>query len=97
MKSKKEVQIKSSFSFRSYFPTGDVPAHIICIQILSDGSFKELFNGTGEFLKAHYVLKRNLTNGSKKQLYTLSGNILKELNEQFKALHPKGRVEALEK
>ena len=95
--SKKKVQIKSSFLFRSYFPTGEIPDYIICIQILPNGDFIELFNGMGQFLYDKYIIERNLKNGDKNHLYQLSGKILLEKNDEFKKLFPNERIKELKK
>ncbi len=76
----RNIQIKSSFLNKSYFPTGIIPDYFIGIKINRDGSIEELFNGKGEFVYQNYIVARGLKNNGQ-YLYTLSGNILKNLNE----------------
>lgn len=75
------VQIKSSFSNRSYFPcnTEHIPDYFIAIMINNDGTFVELFNGPGHYIYENYILARGLTANPRRYLYTLSGNILQTL------------------
>lgn len=82
-KGRREVQIKASFSKRSYFPTKYVPDYYIAVQLNNDGTFLELFNGPGRIIIEHYVKKRGLKNAGQ-HVYTLSGNILETLNDNLK-------------
>jgi hypothetical protein len=76
------VQIKSSFTNRSYFPCNHVPDYYLAIQILEDGTTKELFNGKGSFIKNEYIKLRKLTAKKGRYLYTLGGTVLLKLNER---------------
>jgi len=80
IKSNKLVQVKSSFSNKSYFPCNHVPDYFLAIKILEDGTIEELFNGKGSFIVANYIIPRNLK-AEGKYLHTLSGGILKKINK----------------
>ena len=75
---KKYIQIKSSFSKKSFFPCSHVPQYFLAIQILNNGDIIELFNGPGQIVQEEYIEKRKLKKG--RNVYTLSGNILQLLN-----------------
>jgi hypothetical protein len=75
----REVQIKSSFKYYSYFPYKHVPDYFLSINISNDGEIEELFNGPGQFILDHYVKARNLKPYNK-TYYTLSRGILQKLN-----------------
>jgi hypothetical protein len=75
----RNVQIKSSFNDRSYFPCDHIPDYFLAIRILEDGTIEELFNGPGIFVYEEYIINRGLqANG--RYLYNLQGNILRQLN-----------------
>ena len=76
------VQVKSSFTYASYFPCNHVPDYFIAIQISEDGTTKELFNGKGSIIKHYYIEARNLTANKGRYLYSLRGGILETLNRQ---------------
>lgn len=78
----RKVQVKSSFSYTSYFPCNHVPEYFLAIQIMEDGTIKELFNGKGRYIKEKYIDARKLTSNKGRYLYTLRGKILTELNSQ---------------
>tara|TARA_Y100000815_G_C13308827_1_gene487598 strand:- start:201 stop:656 length:456 start_codon:yes stop_codon:yes gene_type:complete len=69
-----EVEIKAtqsnSVAFRSQ------PQHTIIIQILRDGTFREIYNGPGALVWAQFTDKRLPTNGQ----FQVSLNKLRELN-----------------
>lgn len=75
----RKVQIKSSFRGASTFPYGKekMPDYIICIQILENGEFDELYNGPGVFLFENYVKNLKCKN---KNFYSLSKGPLKRCN-----------------
>jgi hypothetical protein len=75
----REVQIKSSFKYYSYFPYKHVPDYFLSINISSEGEIEELFNGPGQYILDHYVKERNLKPYNK-TYYTLSRGILQKLN-----------------
>ena len=80
-RTRKYIQIKSSFLNASYFPTAHIPDYFLAIRINENGTLEELFNGPGQYIFDHYIKKRKLAKNGR-YLYTLSGNILKELNQQ---------------
>ncbi|NHM08045.1 hypothetical protein G4D82_12505 [Flavobacterium sp. CYK-4] len=79
----KLVQIKASFKGYCYFPYGvdRIPDHFLALNINSDGSLTELFNGPGSFIVEHYIQKRGLKH-YKETFYTLSKGSLINLNKQ---------------
>ncbi len=89
---RKKVQIKASFSKRSYFPTKHVPNYYIAVQLNEDGTFVELFNGPGRYVKQFYIDDVPRKNGGQ-HLYTLSGNKLLVLNKQLKNEDPSQPIE----
>ena len=75
----KQVQIKASFNNYFYF-TKDLerkPKYFIAIQLKQDGSFEEIYNGTGELLFSK--LCSHLP-ADRKHPYRLSVKKLRELN-----------------
>lgn len=48
----KMVQIKASFKNMLTFPTDHVPELFLGLKINSDGSFDEIYNGPGKYIKA---------------------------------------------
>jgi len=81
------VQIKSSFSNRSFFPCDEskIPDYYLAIKINEDGTLEELFNGTGKYVFDNYIKKEGLKAKPNRYLYTLSGNKLRKLNEEVNA------------
>lgn len=79
----REVQIKASFKSNSYFPFGKdrMPEYFLSVNILKNGDLEELFNGPGQYVYDHYIVKRGLKS-YKQTYYTLSSGILKRLNEE---------------
>jgi hypothetical protein len=77
----RNIQIKSSFLNKSYFPTGIIPDYFIAVRIYKDGTIEELFNGKGVYVYQNYIVARGLRNNGQ-YLYTLSGTILRTLNER---------------
>jgi hypothetical protein len=75
------IQIKSSFKKNCYLPGHAVPEFFIGININTDGSFEELFNGPGEYLIEHYVKARNIKL-SRDNFYGLSYGVLLKLNKE---------------
>jgi len=78
------IQIKSSFSDRSYFPCSEskIPDYYLAVRINEDGTLEELFNGTGKYIFDNYIKKEGLIANLGRYLYTLSGNKLRKLNEE---------------
>ena len=79
----REVQIKASFKYNSYFPYGldKIPEHFLSVNINNDGTLEELFNGPGKFIYDNYIIARGLK-GYKKTEYQLAKNILQKLNKE---------------
>jgi len=79
----RKVQIKSSFKNYSYFPYGKekLPDYFLSINISEDGEIEELFNGPGQFIEDHYIIKRGLK-AYNKTYYTLSKGVLQKLNKE---------------
>lgn len=46
------VQIKASFKDKLTFPTDHIPELFLGLKINSDGSFEEVYNGPGKYIKA---------------------------------------------
>lgn len=84
---KRLIQIKSSFSDRSYFPCDEnkIPDYYLAVKINEDGTLEELFNGTGKYVFDNYIKKEGLKANPNRYLYTLSGNKLRKLNEEVNA------------
>ncbi len=85
----KEVQIKSSFNEYFYFTKNlnKIPKYFIAIQLKEDGTFEEIYNGTGELifktLLYHLPLERKFpTRLSVKKLREL--NATKENTDKIK-------------
>ncbi len=78
----KEIQIKSTIKGHIYFPRdrSKAPDYFLAILLQNDGTFEELFNGTGNFIWENYILKSNL-NLSGKYPFSLSINKLRVLNK----------------
>lgn len=83
IKTRRKVQVKSSFKNYSYFPYGvaKVPEYFLSLNITEDGDLEELFNGPGEYIVEHYIKARNLK-PYKKTYYTLSKGVLLDLNNK---------------
>lgn len=77
----REVQIKSSFKGNSYFPCGEVPAYFLSLNINESGELEELYNGPGQYVVDHYIIKNRLK-PYKNHYYTLAKGVLKRLNEE---------------
>jgi len=79
----RKVQIKSSFRGSCYFPCGGerIPDYFLSVNILDTGELEEIYNGPGQFIVDHYILKNNLT-PYKNSYYTLSRGVLEKLNQQ---------------
>lgn len=79
----REVQIKASFKYNSYFPFGEdkIPEHFLSVNINNDGTLEELFNGPGKYIYDNYIVARNLK-GYKNTEYQLAKNILLKLNKE---------------
>ncbi len=75
----KQVQIKASFKENCYFPARHVPDYFLAIHILETGEIEELYNGSGHYLKEHYIDKRGLK-GYQGLYYILSKGFLRKLN-----------------
>ncbi|MBF04845.1 MAG: hypothetical protein CMP76_16305 [Flavobacterium sp.] len=76
----KQIQIKASFNKYFYF-TKDLerkPKYFIAIQLRQDGSFEEIYNGTGEL-----VFNKSCSHlpADRKHPYRLSVKKLRELNK----------------
>jgi len=80
----KKVQIKSSFSDRSYFPCDEsnIPDYYLAVKIHENGTIEELFNGVGSYVLENYIKRDGLNAKPNRYLYTLSGNKLRRLNKE---------------
>lgn len=74
----KGVQIKATMKGNIGFPTTNIPDYFLAIRINKDGSFDELYNGSGKFLYDKMNLKERKT---KERLCVLSLNQLIEINK----------------
>lgn len=83
IKTKRKVQIKSTFKDTAYFPKKDFPDYILYLKINNEGEIDEIFNGPGDFIVKEYIIKRDLSKPSR-HYYGLSTNILRELNKKVK-------------
>lgn len=79
----RKVQIKSSFKDNCYFPCGDnrVPDFFLSVVISEEGEIAELFNGPGQFVFDHYIIKNKLK-PYRNSYYTLSNGVLRKLNAE---------------
>lgn len=79
----KKVQIKSTIQGHIYFPRDreKTPDYFLAILINNDGTFEELYNGTGEFIWENYILNSN-TSLKGKYPFSLSINKLRALNKE---------------
>jgi Family of unknown function (DUF6998) len=48
---KKKIQIKTTFKHQLTFPSNHVPELFLGLKINSDGTFEEIYNGPGKYLK----------------------------------------------
>lgn len=73
----RKVQIKTTMKNSLTFPYDHTPDFYLGIKVLSDGTYKEIFNGTGE------VARRGIQNRkpSKTNLHSISLSALRALNK----------------
>lgn len=75
----KMVQIKASFKDKLTFPTDHVPELFLGLKINSDGSFEEIYNGPGKYIKESIGKRKSPYNRlhllSMKKLSNLSAKV----------------------
>ena len=78
-KNKKKVQIKTTFKDKITFPSDHVPELLLGLKINSDGSFEEIYNGPGKYLKELVKTRKSPYN----RLHLLPIKKLKDISNEI--------------